>query len=266
LGEALKSLKVPREELVISTKVYYGKYGPEELMAKKIPNTFGLSRKHIIEGVRASLKRLQIDYSDIIFCHRFDHETPLEETCRAMNWLIDNGLTFYWGTSEWTAQQIQDAYTVCDRLGLMRPVAEQCQYNMFTRQKMEVDYVPLFDRSKMGTTVWSPLAGGMLTGKYIETIPEDSRVGTWGEIAKMFFFDPYMAGEKKEKTIATLKSLCEVATSLGGNLTQLALGWVIKSNDVSTAIIGASRVAQIEDDVKALEMAKKLTPEVLEKI
>jgi aryl-alcohol dehydrogenase-like predicted oxidoreductase len=139
---------------------------------------------------------------------------------------------------------------------------------MFTRQKIEVEFVPLYESSKMGTTIWAPLAGGMLTGKYNDSIPQDSRVETWGDanIAKMFFLDPFMGGDKKEKTVSILKALGEVASSLGANLAQLALAWTIYNKDVSTALIGASRVSQVEDNIKALALSKKLTPEVLEKI
>ena len=147
-GKVIKELNIPREKIVVSTKIF--KIGDD-------PNDSFLSRKHIREGLKNSLKRLQLDYVDIVFCHRYDMHTPLEETCRAMNWMIEHGYAFYWGTSEWTASQIMEAYGICDRLGLKRPVVEQCHYNMLYRNSMEVDYRDLFKKYKMGTTIWSPL-------------------------------------------------------------------------------------------------------------
>ena len=148
-GKIIKELNIPREKIVVSTKIF--SIGDD-------PNDSFLSRKHIREGVKNSLKRLQLDYVDIVFCHRYDMHTPLEETCRAMTWIIEHGYAFYWGTSEWTASQIMEAYGICDRLGLKRPVVEQCHYNMLYRNSMEVDYRDLFKKYKMGTTIWSPLA------------------------------------------------------------------------------------------------------------
>jgi aryl-alcohol dehydrogenase-like predicted oxidoreductase len=161
-------LNVPRHHLVISTKIYFGtKAG--------IPNTIGLSRKHVIEGLKNSLKRLDLDYVDVVFCHRPDYDTPMEETCRAFDWLIRRGYAFYWGTSEWTAADIAEAHMVCEKYGLVKPIVEQPEYNLFIREKMEFGYRHLFEDKKLGTTVWSPLASGFLTGKYNDGIPEDSR-------------------------------------------------------------------------------------------
>ena len=166
LGKAFKELGVPREKIVVTTKVY--KIGDD-------PNDSFQSRKHIIEGVNNSLKRLQMDYVDIVYAHRYDLHTPLEETCRAYNYLIDNGKAFYWGTSEWTASQIMEAYKICEKLNLIPPIVEQSHYNMFERKKIDNEYRDLFLRYKMGTTTFSPLFGGVLTGKYITEKPKDSR-------------------------------------------------------------------------------------------
>lgn len=241
LGKCIKRLGCPREDLVISTKLYYTNLD----FTNPKPNRVGLSRKHIIEGIKASLKRLQLDYVDLLFCHRPDIETPLEETCRAMNWVIEQGLAFYWGTSEWAAERITEAYGICDRLGLIKPVVEQTQYNMFVRERFEVEYANLFEKLKMGSTIWSPLARGILTGKYIEEIPKDSRAGKDAR-AKAWCYDPYMGTEeKKEKTVKILKGLMEIAGGVGCSLPVLALAWTLKNNDVSTCMIGANKVINL---------------------
>jgi len=239
LGKCIKRLGCQREDLVISTKLYFKDF--DFLHLPKV-NRIGLSRKHIIEGIKSSLKRLQLDYVDVLFCHRPDLETPLEETCRTMNWVIQQGWAFYWGTSEWSAERIAEAYGICDKLGLIRPVVEQVQYNMFVREKVEVEYANLFEKAKMGSTIWSPLAGGMLSGKYLEEIPKDSRI-VENATTKAWFYDPYMGTEeKKAKTVDVLKELKEVANGLGGTLPQLAMAWVLKNNDVSTCMMGAKKV------------------------
>ena len=261
LGRMIKRLGVPREDLVISTKLFNTSPGQ-----KISPNKIGLSRKHIIEGTKNSLKRLQLDYVDVLFCHRFDYETPIEEVVRAMNWVIEKGWALYWGTSEWSSEQIKEAYGICDKLGLMRPVVEQPQYNMLTRNRFEVEYADLFDKFRMGSTVWSPMCGGLLSGKYIEGIPDDTRFSD--PLAKKIFLDNYFGanGEKKDKINNTLKSMIELATKLETTLPILALAWVIKNNDVSTCMIGATKVEQVEENIKALQVYKKLTPEVEETI
>ena len=160
-GKIIKELNIPREKIVVSTKLF--KIGND-------PNDGCLSRKHILEGIKNSLKRLQLDYVDVVFCHRYDCGTSLEETCRAMNWIINKGYAFYWGTSEWTSSQIKEAYTICERLNLI--IVEQCRYNILFRESIESDYRDLFKKFKMKTTIWSPLYSGILNGKYIESVPE----------------------------------------------------------------------------------------------
>jgi len=255
MGNIFKKQGWPRESLVISTKIF--KCGPGV-------NNLLLSRKHIIEGVNNSLKRLQMDYVDILFCHRPDLITPIEETCRAMNWVIEQGKAFYWGTSEWTVFQIMEANLVCEKLGLIKPVVEQAQYSMLHRDKFEKQFEPLFQKYKMGTTIWSPLASGILSGKYNSgEIPEDSRFKTHDLKS---IWDRYLGGDKLEKTQKKLIQLEELAKELGCSQAQLALAWTIMNTDVSTAIMGASRVSQLEDNLGSLEVCKKWTKDIEDRI
>jgi len=246
-----------REDMVVSTKLFWGPDGGA--------NRFGLSRKRIMEGTRNSLKRLQLDYVDILFCHRYDHETPLEETCRAFNTLIEDGKIFYWGTSEWTSQQISAAIEICDKLNLQRPVVEQPQYNMIHRSRFESEYGVLFDKYKMGSTVWSPLAGGSLTGKYLTDT--EGRFATLEQRVKNeLHYDEHFHPSKIEKTREMFKGFEEIAKSLGGTVAQLALAWVLRNKDVSSALCGFSKVSQVEENVKALDLLKQFTPEIDAKI
>jgi len=256
MGKAFKELNLPREQLVVSTKIFW---------AGKGPNDAGLSRKHIIEGTHASLKRLQLDYVDIIFCHRPDFHTPVEETCRAFDFLINKGLTFYWGTSEWPADRITQAIGICEKLGLHKPVVEQPQYNMLDRERFEKEYHFLFENHSLGTTIWSPLAGGILTGKYNEGVPEGSRYDSNEPMLK-HIFSRYFSEEKKANTLKTLKELEQIAKDLECSQAQLALAWVLANHNVSVCLFGATKISQIEDNIKSLEVLKKLTPEILEKI
>lgn len=254
-GNAFKELNIPRENAVISTKVFWSN--------STSVNGCGLSRKHIIEGANASLKRLQLEYVDLIFAHRYDEETPLEETCRAFHYLIEQGKALYWGTSEWPVKKIWEAIGICKRLGLHEPIIEQPQYNMMERTKMEKDYIELFDEHGMGTTVWSPLAGGILTGKYNDEIPKDSRfVTAWFG----FMYEPWLGEKNIEKTRTTLKALAQIAKEIGCTQAQLALAWVVKNKDVSTCLIGSTKIAQLEENLKALEFVPKITSEVEKKI
>jgi voltage-dependent potassium channel beta subunit len=255
MGKIFKKQGWPRESLVISTKIF--KNGPGV-------NNILLSRKHIIEGVNNSLKRLQMDYVDIIFCHRPDLITPMEETVRAMNWVIEQGKAFYWGTSEWTSFQIMEANLICEKFGLIRPVVEQAQYSMLHREKFEVQFEPLFQKYKMGTTIWSPLASGILSGKYNSgVIPEDSRFKTH-DLKRIY--DTYLGGDKLEVTQKKLIKLEELAKELSVSQAQLALAWTIMNTDVSTAIMGASRVSQLEENLGALDVCKKWSKELEDRI
>jgi voltage-dependent potassium channel beta subunit len=250
LGKALKKLNVPRETLVISTKIFKVGMGVNDGL---------LSRKHIIEGLRNSLKRLQLDYVDVVFCHRPDPNTPLEETCRAMDWLINQGMAFYWGTSEWSGSQIMDAYAVCDRLNLIKPICEQPQYNLFSREKLENEYSLLFQKYKMGTTIWSPLMSGVLTGKYIEGTPKGSRGDLFLDSARLQF---QLYNDNKASWDEKLNNLKTIAERLGFSLATLCVAWTIKNPCVSTCILGASRAEQIQENLKALDLLPKLTEEV----
>ena len=226
LGKALKELNVQREKIVVSTKIF--RCGMD-------PNDSFLSRKHIIEGIRNSLKRLQLDYVDVIFCHRYDRYTPLEETCRAMDWVINQGLAHYWGTSQWTASQIMEAYKICDKLNLIAPVVEQCNYNMMVRDRVESEYRDLFKRYRMGTTIWSPLESGILAGRYLNGIPDDSRYKLKHDNAPVDI-QPYLDNKKEwDDKLLKLKDIAE--KKLGCNLAQLAIAWVIANPDCSTTIL-----------------------------
>jgi voltage-dependent potassium channel beta subunit len=264
MGNVLKKTGWKRSDYVISTKVFWGGKGP---------NDTGLSRKHIIEGVSASLKRLQLDYVDIVFCHRPDPDTPIEETVRAMNWIIEKGWTFYWGTSEWSAEQISAAIGVAHRLNLIPPCAEQPQYSMLHRTRFEKEYSTLYSSNNgLGTTIWSPLASGLLTGKYSkDKIPEDSRLAfnQVGWLKEQLLSGQGLNGleEKNFDTILEkVEKLKPIAASVGATLAQLAIAWTIVNPNVSTCITGASRKEQVVENLKALEISKKLTPEVLAQI
>ncbi|KAL1925809.1 uncharacterized protein VTP21DRAFT_692 [Calcarisporiella thermophila] len=255
-GKAFKDLGVKRSDLVISTKIFWGGKGP---------NDNGLSRKHIIEGLNASLERLQLDYVDIVFAHRPDPETPIEETVRAFNHVIQQGKAFYWGTSEWSAQQIMAAHAVAERLGLEGPVADQCQYNMFHRERMEKEYEFLFRDYGMGTTTWSPLASGVLTGKYLDGISEDSRAGN----PKVEFGKHIRArleSDEGREQAEKIRKLKPIADKLGCSLAQLALAWCLKHPNASTVITGASKVEQMHENMKALDLVDKLDEGVMKEI
>ena len=246
-GKTIKELNIPREKIVVSTKIF--KIGDD-------PNDAFLSRKHIREGIKNSLKRLQLDYVDVVFCHRYDMYTPLEEVVRAMNWVIDQGYALYWGTSEWTASQIMETYGICDKLGLIKPVVEQCHYNMLSRQSVEVDYRDLFKRYKMGTTIWSPLESGILTGKYIDGTPDDSRLNLKHDNASCEFGE-YLKNKKNyDEKLIKLKDIAE--KKCGCNLTTLAISWCIANPDISVCLLGASKASQLDDTIKAVQVYKTI--------
>ncbi|MCB2203383.1 aldo/keto reductase [bacterium] len=253
MGNIIKKLGWKRSDLVLSTKIFWGGEGP---------NDRGLSRKHIFEGTHASLERLQTDYVDLLFCHRPDIYTPIEETVWAMNLLIQQGKALYWGTSEWSAENIREAYDFARREHLLPPVMEQPQYNMLTRRRVEVEYERLYSDIGLGTTIWSPLASGLLTGKYNDGIPEGSRLALpeYGWLRKRIIDD------KWDDKVATVRQLTGIAEEMGATMPQLALAWCLMNPDVSTVITGASSVAQVEENVKALEVAEKLDEEILLRI
>lgn len=249
MGKALKKAGWKRSDLVISTKIFWGGKGP---------NDTGLSRKHIIEGADAALKRLQLEYVDLIFCHRPDPLTPVEETVRAMNHVINQGKAFYWGTSEWSAAQIMEAYQIARREHLIPPTMEQPEYNMFRRDKVEKEFLKLYDEAGLGTTTWSPLASGLLTGKYNDGIPADSRLS----LPEYDWLKSRFTKEKIEK----VKALVPIAKDLGLAMPLLGLAWCLKNPNVSTVITGASKPEQVKQNMKALDAVSKLTDDVMERI
>jgi voltage-dependent potassium channel beta subunit len=248
MGKALKDFR--REDLVVSSKVFWGGDGP---------NDHGLSRKHIYEACRASLKRMQLDYFDLFFCHRPDPNTPIEETVRAMDDLIHQGLILYWGTSEWSAQQIMEAYAVARQYGLNPPQMEQPEYNMLRRERVEKEYARLYTQIGLGTTIWSPLASGVLTGKYNEGTPGGTRASLPG-------YEWMKEEVLTEERVAKARQLAPIAADLDCSMAQMALAWCVKNPNVSTAITGASRVEQVHENMKALDVLEQLTPDVMERI
>lgn len=259
MGRVIKELEWDRKEIIVTTKIFFGTGNKDK------HNTRGLSRKHIIEGLNESLKRLQLDYVDIVFAHRPDTTTPMEETVRAFNYLIDNGKTFYWGTSEWTSHQIQQAMEIARRLNMVGPVAEQPHYSMFTRERFEQEYEPLWRYENFGSTIWSPLDSGLLTGKYNDGIPEGSRYSDHKEGAMSANIKALESPEGKAK-IEKVRQLTKIAEKLGGSMTSLALAWTLLHNGVSTCILGATKSDQLKENVKALDIYPKLTPDVVKEI
>ncbi len=253
MGKVIKKAGWKRSDLVVSTKIFWGGEGP---------NDKGLSRKHILEGTNAALKRLQLDYVDLIFAHRPDVNTPIEETVRAFNHVLNQGKALYWGTSEWSAAQIMEAYAVARREHLIPPQMEQPQYNMFYRKRVESEYAHLYKEIGLGTTIFSPLARGLLTGKYNQGIPEGSR----GTLEGYEWLRDWFTDNEALKAIEKIRKLMPIAKDLGGSMTQLALAWTLKNPNVSTTITGASRVEQVKENMKALNFVPKLTPDVMEQI
>ena len=249
MGQVIKDLGWRRESVVVSTKIFWGGEGP---------NDTGLSHKHIIEGVNNALRRFQMDYVDLVFCHRPDPNTPIEETVRAMDIVIKQGKAFYWGTSEWSAAEIMRADAVARQYGLTPPTMEQPQYNMFTRERFEREYAPLYRDLGYGTTIFSPLAAGLLTGKYNDGIPADSR----GALEGFEWLQRALTPER----LGQLKQLQGVADELDCTMAQLGLAWCLKNPNVSTVITGASRPGQVTENMQALDVVPKLTPEVLARL
>jgi len=253
MGNVIKKLGWKRSDLVISTKIFWGGNGP---------NDKGLSRKHIIEGTNASLSRLQTDYVDLIYCHRPDISTPIEETVRAMSYIVDSGRAFYWGTSEWSVEQITEAYGIARREHLIPPTMEQPQYNMFTREKIESEFLPLYGEVGLGTTIWSPLASGLLSGKYNDGIPEDSRF----TLKNYEWLRDRIANEEGRQRIEKVKQLVPLASELGCSMSQLAIAWCVKNPHVSSVITGASKAWQVVENMKSLDVLERMDDSVMERI
>ena len=254
MGNVIKKAGWDRSDLVLSTKIFWGGDGP---------NNTGLSYKHIIEGTNAALKRMQTDYVDLVFCHRPDLHTPIEETVRAMDQVIRSGKAFYWGTSEWSAVQIQKAYQVAREYNLRPPLMDQPQYNMFHREKVESEFQPLYDDIGLGTTIWSPLASGLLTGKYNDGVPDDSRLSMdQYEWLKESLLD----SEEGKERLKKVGELAKVADDIGISMPHLALAWCLKNKDVSTVITGASKPEQVKENMKAIDKVDLLTDDVIDEI
>jgi voltage-dependent potassium channel beta subunit len=252
MGEALAKSGWPRARYVVSTKFFWGiSDGPNEKAT--------LNRKYLLNAIDASLKRLRLDYVDLVYCHRPDPNTPIEETVWAMHDMIERGRALYWGTSEWSAAEIVAAWQVAERHHLRKPVVEQPEYNLFHRERVEVEYRRLYEDIGLGLTTWSPLASGLLTGKYRNGVPAGSR----GAIPRMKFLVDDLTDKAKNDAVGKLQG---VAGELGCTLAQLAIAWCARNPNVSTVITGASRVSQVEENLAAAEVIAKLTPEVVQRI
>jgi len=248
LGRILSQL--PREQFVVSSKVFWGGEGP---------NDVGLNRKHVTEACHAALRRLQVDYIDLYFCHRPDPDTPVLETARTMNTLIAQGKILYWGTSQWSADQLQEAYDACEKYGLEAPQMEQPEYHMFCRDRVETELASHINERGLGTTTWSPLASGVLTGKYNDGIPSGSRLSDerWSWLSEHVIDD---------EKIAKVRQLTEIANGLECTMAQLALAWTAKHPHVSTVITGASKLSQLKENLAALPLIDRLDDQILNKI
>ncbi|NND77226.1 MAG: aldo/keto reductase [Flavobacteriales bacterium] len=252
MGNILKKKGWARDTYIVSSKVFWGAGG-------KLPTQVGLHRKHVVEACEAAMKRLNVDYLDLYFCHRPDKNTPIEETVWTMHNLIQQGKILYWGTSEWSAQEIMEAHMYAEKNHLIGPVMEQPEYNMFRRDKLEVEYDQIFKTVGMGTTIWSPLASGVLSGKYNDGIKEETRLTMEG---LEWLKDKNLFEERVEK----VKKLTALAGDIGTTMPLLALAWCLKNENVSTVILGASKTSQLEENLKAIEVVDKLDEQVMEKI
>ncbi len=256
MGHALKKLGWSRDTYIVSSKVRWG------AVPNAKPTQAGLNRKHIVEACHQAMARLQVEYLDMYFCHRPDPESPMEEVVRSMTELIQQGKVFYWGTSEWSAQQLMEAHSVARQFNLIPPTMEQPQYNMFHRERFEEEYGRLYDTLGLGTTIWSPLASGMLTGKYNDGVPDDSRVNLPGYewLRNMFESDEW------QQRLQKVRELSQMADEMGTTMARLAIAWCLKNPNVSTIILGASRVSQLEENLAALDVVELLTDDVMAEI
>ena len=251
MGQVLKEFR--RTDIVVSTKIFWGGNGP---------NDRGLSRKHLLEGTWNSLRRLQLDYVDLIYCHRPDPETPIEETVLAMDYIVRNGLALYWGTSEWSADQLEAAHKACKELNCVPPIVEQPLYNMLSRERVEKEYLPIYEKYGMGLTTFSPLASGILTGKYNSGIPENSRLARFPWLRKNLEERGLLSNE----TLGKVREIGKIAKEFGVKQSQLALAWCLKNPRVSSVILGVSNSEQLKENLKAIEVKEKLTEDIMEKI
>ena len=257
MDQALKSINEPRDSYCVSSKVFFSSRPNPK------PTQKGLSKKHITEACHQAMQRLQVDYLDLYFCHRADPETPIGETVWAMHNLITQGKILYWGTSEWTAEEITEAYDFAEKNHLTPPTMEQPQYNLLDRKRFEVEYDPIFRKFQMGTTIWSPLASGALTGKYLDKIPEGSRATLKGyEWLKNHMIDSERGQARMEK----IRNLKPIADELGVSLSKMSIAWCLLNPNVSTVILGASKVEQLKENLESLEVVPLLTDEIQRKL
>jgi voltage-dependent potassium channel beta subunit len=245
MGECLRDFR--REDLIVTTKIFWGGNGP---------NDIGLSWKHLVEGVRNSLRRMRMTYLDMVFCHRPDPNTPIEETVRAMDYIIKSGYAFYWGTSEWSASQLESVFAVAEKLNCIPPIAEQPQYNLFHRSRVEEEYEELYAKYGLGLTTWSPLASGILTGKYNDLIPAGSRLAT----------NEWLQKERTDERLRIVSHLKDLAEDLNCTLAQLSIAWCMKNPRVSSVITGSTRMQQLKENLSSTEVKDKLTPDVMNRI
>jgi len=255
MGEAFKKLKWPRLNYIVSTKFFWGLDREGAAINRKDT----LNRKYLMQAIDGSLARMQLEHIDLVYCHRPDPHTPIEETVWAMSDMITRGKALYWGTSEWSAAEIRAAWEIAERHHLHKPVVEQPQYHLFHRERVEKEYARLYEDIGLGLTTWSPLASGLLTGKYKAGIPKGSR----GAMESMSFLREQLTDKAKNEAVAQLEG---IAAELGASVAQLALAWVNHNPHVSSVILGASKLSQLEDNLKALAITPKLTPEVLAEI
>jgi voltage-dependent potassium channel beta subunit len=253
MGRVIKKKKWDRTSYCVSSKVFFGWRGDNK------PNQTGLSRKHVIEACHEAMQRLQVDYLDLYYCHRPDKHTPIEETVLAMNTLIQQGKILYWGTSEWSGVELMEAHRVATDYRLIGPTMEQPQYNLFEREKMEKEYLDVFRTVGLGTTIWSPLATGLLTGKYNEGVPKNSRLGLEGF---EWLAERWLLKDKIEK----VKKLSIIANDLEISTAQLSIAWTLLNPNVSSTILGATKKEQLIDNLKSLEVVSRLTPAIILKI
>jgi voltage-dependent potassium channel beta subunit len=255
MGEAFQRLGTPRLNYVVSTKFFWGLDRQGEAVNRRDT----LNRKYLMQAIDGSLQRFGLDFVDLVYCHRPDPHTPIEETVWAMSDMIHQGKALYWGTSEWSAEDIRTAWDIAERHHLHKPIVEQPQYHLFHRRKVEDEFAPLVEDIGLGLTTWSPLASGLLTGKYRSGIP----AGTRGAMETMAFLREQLTDAAKNEAVA---QLAPIAAELGATLAQLAIAWCTKNPRVSTVITGASKPAQLQDNLGALAVADKLTPEVMARI
>jgi voltage-dependent potassium channel beta subunit len=257
MGKALKALDQRRDSYCVSSKVFFGS------VDNPAPTQLGLSRKHVTEACHQAMERLQVDYLDLYLCHRADPDTPIGETVSAMHNLVTQGKVLYWGTSEWSATEITQAYEFARENHLTPPTMEQPQYNLLDRERFEVEYAPLFETYGMGTTTWSPLASGALSGKYLEGIPEGSRASLAGyEWLRKHMID----SDRGQERMQQVAKLIPIAQELGTSLSKLAIAWCLLNPNVSTVILGASRIEQLEENLSAREVLPLLTEEIQKRI